>query len=47
MYIVEWLEAHEVFKKTFVTLNEAENFAFRLMQLDLIVISINQSFQEV
>lgn len=44
MYIVEWLEAHELFKRVFDTYNEAENFAFSLMQSDLTVVSLYQAF---
>ena len=44
MYIVEWLEAHELFRRVFDTYNEAENFAYSLIQSDLIVISLYQSF---
>lgn len=44
MYVVEWLEAHELFKRVFNTYNEAENFAFTLMQSDLLVVSLYQTF---
>ena len=44
MFIVEWLEAHELFRRVFDTYNEAENFAYSLIQSDLIVISLYQSF---
>ena len=44
MYIVEWLEAHELFKRVFNTYNEAEDFAFTLMQSGLTVISLYQAF---
>jgi len=44
MYTVEWLEAHKVFKRTFITYKEAEDFAFSLMKSDLIVISLYQVF---
>ena len=43
MYIVEWLEAHKLLK-SFYTYKEAEDFAFGLMQSDLIVVSIYQSY---
>ena len=44
MYIVEWLEAHKLFKRVFYTYKEAEDFAFGLMQSDLIVVSIYHSY---
>ena len=44
MYIVEWLEAHELFRRVFDTYNEAENFAIRLIQSDLTVVSLYQAF---
>ena len=44
MYIVEWLEAHELFKCSFNTYNEAEDFAFSLTQSGLTVVSLYQAF---
>ena len=44
MYIVEWLEAHELYRRVFDTYNDAEDFAYRLMQSDLMVVSLYQAF---
>ena len=44
MYIVEWLEAHELFRRVFDTYNQAEEFAFSLIQSDLVVVSLYQAF---
>ena len=44
MYIVEWLEGHEVSKSVFNTYKEAEDFAFSLMQSNLVVVSLYQAF---
>ena len=41
---MEWLEAHELFRRVFNTYNDAEYFAYELMQSDLIVVSLYQAF---
>ena len=44
MYIIEWLEGHELFKRVFDTYIEAEDFAYILMQSNLVVVSLYQAF---
>ena len=44
MYIVEWLEGHEVSKSVFNTYIEAEDFAYFLKQCNITVVSLYQAF---
>lgn len=44
MYIVEWIEAQILCKRVFDSYNEAEDFAFSLMQSGLTVVSLYQAF---